>query len=409
MYTKYLIIGAGISGLAIAKALKKDFLILEADSRIGGMCKSIKKGDFCWDYGGHFLHFKDETIFNELKPFLDSNHCLKVVKNTKIFFKDSFIDFPFQHNIIQLSSEDFAKCKKDYLIANKIKSNNFKENIINQFGESICNFFLIPYNQKLYACDLETLDVDAMGRFFPSGPIDLNGKKTVSYNDSFYFCKYGIEDFILSFASSIDKTKIIFNTSVISVDLNKKVVYTNNGDAISYEYLINTIPFPTFTSLCGISLKNDFTYNQVIVLNLGFENASPIKKYHWVYFPQNNLTFYRVGFYNNIAGKEKESLYVECGFKSKENVDFDNLKKQVINQLLSIGFIDSMPIESEIISMDPAYVHLTKDSIDESNLIFDFLSKQNVFSIGRYGGWKYCSIEDCILDGYNLARKIKNE
>ena len=34
-------------------------------------------------------------------------------------------------------------------------------------GKSIAEKFLIPYNEKLYACDLDVLDVNAMGRFFP--------------------------------------------------------------------------------------------------------------------------------------------------------------------------------------------------------------------------------------------------
>ena len=35
-----------------------------------------------------------------------------------------------------------------------------------RFGRSTPKF-LIPYNEKLYATDLATLDKDAMGRFFP--------------------------------------------------------------------------------------------------------------------------------------------------------------------------------------------------------------------------------------------------
>ena len=36
-----------------------------------------------------------------------------------------------------------------------------------KFGKSIAENFLIPYNEKLYACDLDELDEESMGRFFP--------------------------------------------------------------------------------------------------------------------------------------------------------------------------------------------------------------------------------------------------
>ena len=62
-----------------------------------------------------------------------------------------------------------------------------------RFGRSIAEKFLIPYNEKLYATDLDTLDVDAMGRFFPHADIaDIianmrPGAKDGGYNATFTY------------------------------------------------------------------------------------------------------------------------------------------------------------------------------------------------------------------------------
>ena len=61
--TKYLIIGAGISGLTFANYAKGDYLIVEKESEVGGYCRTIKRKDYVWDYAGHFFHFKTEEIF----------------------------------------------------------------------------------------------------------------------------------------------------------------------------------------------------------------------------------------------------------------------------------------------------------------------------------------------------------
>ena len=55
--------------------------------------------------------------------------------------------------------------------AETMPESNFKEMLYARFGRGIAEKFLIPYNEKLYACDLGALDSDAMGRFFPArGP-----------------------------------------------------------------------------------------------------------------------------------------------------------------------------------------------------------------------------------------------
>jgi hypothetical protein len=53
--------------------------------------------------------------------------------------------------------------------------------------------------------------------------------------------------------------------------------------------------------------------------------------------------------------------------------------------------------------MDPAYVHITRASMAEHKRMARVLSTCGIWSIGRYGGWTYCSIEDNIVEARALA------
>ena len=65
---KYLIIGAGVSGLAFANHIKdKNFLIVERENEAGGYCRTVKRGDYIWDFSGHFFHFAT----NKWKDFFE--------------------------------------------------------------------------------------------------------------------------------------------------------------------------------------------------------------------------------------------------------------------------------------------------------------------------------------------------
>ena len=62
--------------------------------------------------------------------------------------------------------------------------------------------------------------------------------------------------------------------------------------------------------------------------------------------------------------------------------------------------------EYSAIIMNPAYVHINGETEKKIREYKEFMEKQNVYTIGRYGGWTYCSMEDCMLEAKKLAEKI---
>src|SRR5262245_56400506 len=169
-----LILGAVVSGLASASALgAADYLVLEADAEIGGYCKTVQRDGFVWDYSGHFFHFKHPEIEAWLRDRMVGQEVRTVAKKSFILYGGPWIDFPFQKNIHQLPREELVDCIYDLYFAKEKhpEERNFKEMLYARLGRSIAEKFLIPYNEKLYACDLSALDKDAMGRFFPHASV----------------------------------------------------------------------------------------------------------------------------------------------------------------------------------------------------------------------------------------------
>ncbi len=414
---KYLIIGAGVSGLTSANYLKDDYLILEKEDTIGGYCKTIKKGDFIWDYAGHFFHFKTDEFKKKFIDDVPSDKIIKQEKCTKIFFKNNLIDFPFQANIHQLEKEDFINCLYDlYFKIEKDNYDNFLDMLYGKFGKSITEMFLKPYNEKLYACDLTNLDKDAMGRFFPYANLEdiiknMKNNKINSYNNDFLYPKDGAGYFMNLLYDNLDKDKILLNTDVKEINIKEKYIKTAN-DEIYFEYLINTIPFNQFLNLTDnnyyLNVSKELSYNKVLVFNLGFNKKSKYNKEHWIYIPDKNINFYRIGFYDNILNSDKLSMYIEIGYgKNDEVFEKDQLEKTLKNLKLMNVIDDTFVLEEySTILMDPAYVHINTQNEKDVKNIMNELNQNNIYSIGRYGGWTYCSMEDCMVEAKNLAEKI---
>lgn len=408
-----LIIGAGISGLSYANFCNhNDYLIIEKDSEIGGYCKTVKKDGFVWDYSGHFFHFRNNEIKDYLLKEMDRSQILDVEKHTQIYYNKLYIDFPFQKNIHQLPKNEFIECLYDLFINDYKDESNFKKMLYSKFGKSICEKFLIPYNEKIYACDLNLLDVDAMGRFFPYANKEeiirnFMQKNNTSYNSTFSYPKGGAIEYVNSLYKRVDNEKVALNENLISIDLDKKIAKTTNRE-IKFEKLISSIPFTSLLHKSGINFdENIYSWNKVLVFNLGFNKKGKDKLNHWVYFPEKKYVFYRIGYYDNIFGDDRLSLYVEIGFNKTEKVNSDDYLVRVLNDLKKAEIItDHELVSYDSVTMNPAYVHVNKQSDADKRTKMQELSKNNVYSIGRYGDWKYCSIEDNIIEAKELAKKI---
>ena len=407
-----IIVGAGITGLSYAANTKNDYIIIEKEDSPGGYCKTIKQDGFIWDYSGHFFHFQDDTIKSEVMKNIPADEILYVNKQTQIKYKDRLINYPFQKNIHQLPQEEFIDCLFDLFNNPFQNESSFKEMLYKKFGKAISEKFLIPYNEKLYACDLDTLDVDAMGRFFPYADkeqiiANFRSNKEDSYNSFFLYPKGGAIEYIKSICKYVDINRISLNERIISIDRKKKQITTNKR-VLKYDNLISTIPFPQLLTLSGISFDPSiYTCNKVLVFNIGFDKKGNDQVNHWIYFPEDKYSFYRVGFYDNIFSSNRLSIYVEIGLNQQDKVDINSAYQRVLSDLKISGIISDHRVVSKCsIIMNPAYVHINSVMEEDKRLKMNYLADNSIFSIGRYGGWMYCSMEDNIKQAKELANKL---
>lgn len=418
--TDCLIIGAGVTGLMMAKCLKSDYLIVEKEKKLGGGCRTIKRNGFIWDYAGHFFHFRKKEMKDFFLSKIENCNIVKRRKNTKIYYRGKLINYPFQKNIHELDKNEFVECLYDLFFRNeKDQYIDFKDMLYGKYGKAITEKFLKPYNEKLYACELDSLDTDAMGRFFPDSTIsdiigNMKENKAASYNDEFLYPKGGAESFVKSLSDDLDSNSIYLNHELVEIKIKEKVAIIkgeNESFSIQYEKLVNTIPYNQFLFSLGNEYKplaKKLSFNKVLVFNIGFDKE-PVyyKDYHWIYFPEKELNFYRVGFYNNILGMNQMSIYVEIGFSQDSHINIDEEFGKTIENLKKVGIVvDHAVIDYEALIMNPAYVHVNSLHDLEIRDTMSQLSDNDIYSIGRYGGWKYCSIEDSMLEAIDLFQKI---
>jgi len=421
----YLVVGAGATGLSFANWLRAaheragreppELLVVEADEAPGGYCKTIKQDGFVWDYSGHFFHFKRPDIEAWLRARMPGQDIRTVDKRSYIRFAGRDIDFPFQKNIHQLPRAEFIDCLVDlYFREEQYGSGtpaSFQDMLYQKFGRSIAELFLIPYNEKLYATNLSNLDVDAMGRFFPHADIadiirNMRDADNRSYNSTFTYPAGGAIEYINALLRDLPDDTVSYGERLESVDLDNKIATTSRRQ-LRFEQLISSAPLNRLATMCAIGHDaGAFSWNKVLVFNLGFDRKGP-EGVHWMYFPDRERVFYRAGWYDNIMDTERMSLYIEIGARADEPLDIDAQRARALSDLAAENIVDGHQLVSwHTVTLDPAYVHITRRSLAEYERLKTALNARGVYPVGRYGRWTYCSIEDNMIEAEQLAAQL---
>jgi protoporphyrinogen oxidase len=424
------ILGAGLAGLSAAWHLKRkniDCRIFEKEPEVGGLCRSKDIDGFTFDYDGHLLHFRHKYTFNFIKNLLGDN-LIPHQRSAWIYSFGRYTPYPFQVNLYGLPPAIIKECLSGYIEASgdgyPKKPANFFIWLNHAFGKGIAKHFMIPYNTKFWTISLRKLTCEWVDGFIPVPNLSQVMEGTVKesrrqfgYNARFWYPKKGgIAQVPLALANQVKN--IYTNCQIIEIDLRKKEIKMASGNTERFDYLISTIPLPEIGYIIKrlprhiCSLIKKLRWNSIFNLNLGIEKKDTFGR-HWIYFPEKEFCFFRVGFPHNfsscITPHNKNSLYVEVSYSKERPIDKNKIishikedlkKANLINQDDRIYVQDANDIKYGYPIYDRNYNFIRTG-------ILKFLSQNNTLSCGRYGSWRYMSIEDSILDGMDIIKHIQ--
>ncbi len=428
---KIVILGAGLTGISTAYHLEKkgffDYKIFERDETIGGLCRTIIQDGFTFDYTGHLLHVNDGYFQSLITNVVGFENFESVHRRSFIYSHDVYSHYPFQINLYGLPPHVIAECIEGFVARKKTKPKaSFYEWALSYFGKGIAQHFFFPYQKKIFAYDIKKITSSWTGRFVPStsltqmiqgAVLDPARQVGVGYNAHFYYPKQGGIFFWVDKIAQTLQNPIKKGYEVETIDLRSKVVIFSNGEYEKYDSLISTIPLDHLLnrlrekSSCALKQQSqNLLCNSVVNFNIGVNRADLSDK-HWIYFPESKYPFYRIGFPHNFSQATVpqgcSSLYGEFSSIKKSKSYKDRTLKEALQLTKRLFTINESDIMTEkIIEIPHAYV--IYDFWREKNLskLLGRLHQEDVHSIGRYGAWKYSSMQEAVLDGKKVAEEL---
>lgn len=434
-----LIVGAGLTGLSCAYHLgdADRYRLLEKADGVGGLARTrTRPGGFLCDGTGHWLHLKSPTIKGFVETVLGANLESRA-RRARIYSKGVYTHYPFQANTYGLPAEVVAECVHGLIQARyeekRPAPKNYKEWIRNEFGEGICKHFMYPYNEKIYRVPLETLAVDFAAKYIPRPSVEAVVKgalglspESLGYNASFVYPKTGGIGALPNAIHQNLKRRAELERAPVSLSLPDQTASLSDGSRVRFSHLVNTAPLP---DLVEMLVKGDagsvpeavrdavvkLRANSVFYFDVGIKGAvRDHQDYHWIYFPEEEFPFYRVGSYSaverSLAPEGCRSYYVECGHYGEG--DPSRYEQAVIDGLRKVGLLTD---EDELLFLvpnvlSPAYVLVDDHYAAARGTILDWLASSTpIITMGRYGRWQYNAMEDAMREGQEAALQIRGE
>ncbi|UJX41451.1 NAD(P)-binding protein [Desulfovibrio sp. JY] len=448
MRVKYLIIGAGPTGLGAAWQLQQsgenDFLVLERHPYSGGLSASFTDNTgFTWDVGGHVV-FSHYPAFDKLLDELLGDDVLKHQRESWIRVAGTFVPYPFQNNIRRLPPELAWECVEGLLAAgraaaadaHKTPPAHFREWIDRVFGPGIARLFMVPYNFKVWAHPAEFMSHRWIGERVSVVDADrvikniILGRDDVAWgpNNTFSFPLHGGTGEIYRRLAARFSDRVRLGDGAFRLDATAKTLRTTSGDTVAYEHLLSTMPLdrlvvdvlegstPAMTAAAG-RLKHSGS----AIHGLGFDGAPPDPRC-WMYFPEADCPFYRVTNFHNYsynntpdpdgARPRKRAIMTETSYSEHKPENLDDLPGRTVDGLAATTLIapddrDRLVSTWEM-RVDYAYPIPCLERDAALAVLQPALEARGVFSRGRFGGWKYevGNMDHSFMQGAQWADRI---
>lgn len=400
----------------------RDIVICEKESQVGGLVRSVFQDGFTFDFSGHLIHSNNEYFSSLVDDLLPPSEREVIRRNAVVFLKNRFSPYPFQANLAGYPVKMISECIKEFVNRPSKDPANLHEWICHYFGKGLGKHFLFPFNRKILGYPLSKVMPNQLGRFIPRITLDdlvegISGSKsTHGYNARFFYPKSGgIQTLSNNLAAQIT-TPISHSKRAVHVDMLAKKVTFNDGSSIHYKHLVSTLPLkqllqhshtPTASNLT--TAPENLLCNKVFNFNVGLAQPNQDNR-HWVYIPEKKYPFYRLGFWSNFSTNMTppgcSSFYGEISYlpeAGQEKPDIDAAVEKALN-ILNINHSKVMTVRT--LTLEHAYVIYNRWRNTYISKVLEELDGHDIISTGRFGGWKYSSMQEAVLDGKEAAEHI---
>ncbi len=447
---KTVVIGAGPAGLTAAYVLATRHglapTVLESDTVVGGISRTVERDGWRFDIGGHrfFTKVKEvEAIWHEILP--DEDFLVRP-RMSRIYYEGKYYDYPLKASnaLHNLGFAEASRCALSYLAA-RIRPPQDSETlegwIVARFGWRLYRHFFKTYNEKLWGVPVNALPADfaaqriknlSLANAIGNALLPARKQKDItSLIEEFHYPRLGPGMMWERCRALVEAMgcDVVMEARVVAVNHREGVaisVVTETPDGTTVEYpcdhVVSSMPLSELlasmeppadekTTMAAAALR----YRDFLTVALVVPEAAGFPD-NWIYIHSPDVEVGRIqnfGSWSQDLVKDRRTClgleyFVFEGDDTWRRPD-DALVEQAKGELGRLGLVDPAEVEAGyVVRMPKAYPFYDEHYRANVTQIVEWLDVHapNVHPVGRNGMHRYNNQDHSMLTAMLAAETI---
>ncbi|AQT67346.1 15-cis-phytoene desaturase [Anaerohalosphaera lusitana] len=441
------ILGAGPAGLSAGYELAKKGVavnIVEKDSIVGGISRTVEHNGFRFDIGGHRFFTKMDRV-NKLWDEILGDEFLTRPRISRIYYNHKFFDYPLKisntfKNLGPIKSFEFFLSYLGSKIQPYPREDNLEQWVSNRFGRKLYRAFFKTYTEKVWNIPCDQIEAEwaaqrIKGLSFSSAVraalLGNSNGKIKSLIDEFKYPRLGPGQMYETMAEKIREIggKMIMNTRVTKLtktDNTLASVEVTDSDGttqtLTADHILSSIPLTELVQIIDDSVPDHvcraaekLSYRSLLTINLMMNRPESFPD-TWIYIHSPKVKVGRVQCFKNwsphmVPDSDQSSLGLEyfCtegdSLWNAADADLVELGK---NEIAQLELADPTTVfDAFVIRTPKTYPVYMANYREHLAAIKDYVTPiTNLQCIGRNGMFKYNNMDHSILTGLLAADNI---
>ena len=443
------ILGAGPAGLAAGHELSANgakVTVLERNTYVGGLCRTVHYQGYKFDLGGHRWFTKNEDLNNWFRRLM-GDEIVMVDRISRIYYDGRYFFYPIRFSDILKKTGPFTILHAglafllsavQQAISDKPPT-NMRDAYVAQFGTKLYDMFFRRYSEKVWGLPCEKLSADWVSQrskglsiwTLVREALAANKEQVTSLIDNFMYPRDGYVRIPERMAEDIRAAgnPVLVGSGVTRLTYHGPSdieVFYRQGEAehsVRANAVLSTLPLGLLVQMLTpaapadvVAAAKSLVFRDLITVNAIFRRKQ-VSQDTWLYVQDEDVLFGRLHEPKNwsramVPDDEHTSLVLEC-FCTKGDAIWQMTDEQIAQRCLrdlvdKLKFVKDEEYEgAAVVRTTHAYPVYDLQYGGKVDLIKAFLAKhEGIHIVGRGGTFRYNNADHSVESGLMLGQKL---